>query len=124
MTRKTKTYLLILGAAFLLLVGLPLWFIFGPPRRLVISKETTVLTQPLNAEGQVDYVEAVLQTQRAGVTPQNNAAVPLVQAMWQEKGLNPEQKDFLCKELGITKPEQEGIDDDLWNQRYKDLIIA
>lgn len=123
MTRKTKTYLIIIGGSLLLLIGVPAWFIFGPPRRLEISPETTGLTEPLTAAGQVNYVQAVSQMRSAGVTPANNAAVPLVLATWKSDALEPEAQEFLCRELGIPRPEQEGLDVDLWTPRYKQLLL-
>ncbi|MCC9606795.1 hypothetical protein LOC68_16070 [Blastopirellula sp. JC732] len=108
MTRKTKTYLFVVGGAFLLLVGIPLWFIFGPPRRLVISPETTVLTEPLTADGQVDYVTAVIEQQRVGVTQDNNAAIPLLRATWPCE-LEPNEQQIVCEELGIEPPQKDGL---------------
>lgn len=123
MTRKTKTYLFIIGGSLLLLIGVPAWFILGPPRRLEISPETTGLTKPLNADGQVDYVAAVLEARRAGVTPENNAAVPLARATWNTVALSPEAQEYLCRELGIPKPDRKGLDVDLWTPRYKQLLL-
>ena len=48
--------------------------------RITISPETTCLLGPLNADGTVNYVAALDAEYSRGVTPQNNAAVPLLQA--------------------------------------------
>ena len=48
--------------------------------RITVSRETTYLLGPLNADGTVNYVAALDAEYSRGVTPQNNAAVPLLQA--------------------------------------------
>ena len=45
----------------------------GVPIR--ISKETTYITSPLRNDGTVDYIEALSQRQREGVTSENNSVV-------------------------------------------------
>ena len=52
-----------------------------PHVAITISKETTYITGPLRKDGYVDYVAALNQRFRAGVTPENNAAVPFLKAM-------------------------------------------
>lgn len=46
-----------------------------------VSKETTYYTTPVRSDGTIDYVEALNARLAAGVTPQNNAAIPLLEAM-------------------------------------------
>lgn len=48
--------------------------------RITVSPETTYLAGPLNADGTVNYVAALDAEYSQGVTPENNAAVPLLQA--------------------------------------------
>ncbi len=48
--------------------------------KVVISKETTYFTGPLRKDGGVDYVAALNRRYAEGVTPENNAAVALLQA--------------------------------------------
>ena len=52
-----------------------------PRGEITISKETTYITEPLRKDGYVDYVAALNERFRAGVTPENNAAVPFWKAM-------------------------------------------
>jgi hypothetical protein len=52
--------------------------------RLTVSKETTVLTQPVNPDGSVNYIAAINAQASEGVTPENNAGVLLVRAMGPE----------------------------------------
>ena len=52
-----------------------------PRPKITISKETTYITEPLRADGCVDYVAAVKRHCSEGVTPENNAAIPFWQAV-------------------------------------------
>ncbi|MEJ7594207.1 MAG: hypothetical protein WKF77_21940 [Planctomycetaceae bacterium] len=52
---------------------------FGVPIR--ISKETTYITSPLRNDGTVDYIEALSQRQREGVTAENNSVVMFQRAL-------------------------------------------
>jgi hypothetical protein len=56
-----------------------------PP--FTIGKETTRVTGPLNKDGSIDYVAALNERLRRGVTPANNAVVLL----WQATGPHPER---------------------------------
>src|SRR3954466_16399265 len=49
-------------------------------RPFVISKETTYFTAPVRADGTIDYVEAINARLSRGVTPENNAGIPLLDA--------------------------------------------
>ena len=73
----------------------------GPSRtKITISKETTFITGPLDAEGYVDYFAALNAVASKGVTPENNAAVLLYQAFG--PGAIPEAtRAELAKLLGI-----------------------
>ncbi len=66
-----------------LIVALAAWLALQwlPPRpKLVVSRETTWITEPLLPDGTVDYEAAWRAEHSAGVTPENNAA-PLLLAM-------------------------------------------
>jgi hypothetical protein len=81
-----------------------LWQLFGPHEPIVVSRETTRITAPLLADGLPDYAQAVLETSRAGVTPENNAAALMWQAMGPGTGndaLPPGDWRALCEELQI-----------------------
>jgi len=57
-----------------------LWvLVFGLPE-LIVSRETTFLTEPLDEDGLPDYVAAWNQRMSEGVTPENNAAAHLWEA--------------------------------------------
>lgn len=77
-----------------------------PKIPIIVSRETTYLTGPLNADGTVNYVAAINEMASKGVTPEDNAAIPLIQS----KGdiiLEPEMtplKDNFYKTVGMTIP--------------------
>jgi hypothetical protein len=81
-----------------------------PPKKqthIEIGKETTVLTEPLDEEGYVDFLEALNQEASRGVTPENNAAVPLWQAFGPAEVDEP-LRDKFFKRLGMPVPAVEG----------------
>jgi hypothetical protein len=49
----------------------------GCSPRLSVSRETTYFIRPLHPDGSVDYAAALNELYGSGVTPENNAAVPL-----------------------------------------------
>ena len=73
----------------------------APPVLVSISKETTYLTKPLRKDGYVDYIAALDERCHNGVTPQNNAAV----LMWQAVGpaaIEAGQRNEYFQRLGIA----------------------
>jgi hypothetical protein len=74
---------------------------------ITISKETTYITEPLRKDGYVDYVAALNELFRAGVTPGNNAAVPLLKAMGPGK-ISAKCRDEYCRMLGIAPLPEKG----------------
>ncbi len=70
--------------AVLLLLGLG-WFLFqlfAMKTDIVVSKETTFITEPLGSDGLPDFPAYILARDSEGVTPENNAAVLIWQATW------------------------------------------
>ncbi|MGA2032993.1 MAG: alpha/beta hydrolase [Thermoguttaceae bacterium] len=78
-----------------------------PNVAITISKATTYITGPLRKDGYVDYVAALNERFRAGVTPENNAALPFLKAMW-PGGIDPKYRDEYCKMLGIKPLPEKG----------------
>jgi hypothetical protein len=76
MAQCSKILLLFATAMATLLLGGELRA--APRAGLPIGYSTTRITGPLTKDGQVDYVAAFNQRYGKGVTPQNNAAVPLL----------------------------------------------
>lgn len=72
---------------------------------ITISKATTYITEPLRADGYPDYMAALNRKASEGVTPENNAAVPLVQAFgpaW----IDSKDREQFFKLLGIPAARQ------------------
>jgi hypothetical protein len=74
---------------------------------ITISKETTYITEPLRADGYPDYLAALNRLGSEGVTPENNAAVLLVQALGPEKIPSEDREEFF-KMLGIAPLPENG----------------
>lgn len=75
----------------------------GPPP-YAISKETTYITEPLRPDGAVDYVAALNARLSEGVTPDNNAAVLLLEVMGSGV-VEPEIREEVYALLGVPVPE-------------------
>jgi hypothetical protein len=106
---KPRRYL---ALAALLFFTWFLWQLFGPNPPIIVSKETTYITEPLLPSGMPDYRKYLLDKLRDGVTPENNAAVLLWQSI-KPDDLKPEEYPIVAKEIGI--------DDKVVPQRLKSL---
>lgn len=100
---KKHHYLRWLTIAALLFIAWFCWRLFGPNPPIIVSKETTYITEPLRPDGLPDYQRYVREKLRDGATPENNAAVLILQAMGPGK-LKPNEQIAVAKELGITLP--------------------
>jgi hypothetical protein len=100
-----------------------------PRPKITISKETTYITEPLRADGCVDYVAAVNRHCSEGVKLENNAAIPFWQAVG-PKELDKKIRKQYFELLGIPELPEEGpylvsfsdvlqLDRD-WNQPFAD----
>ncbi|MFP6648952.1 MAG: hypothetical protein VB817_05805, partial [Pirellulaceae bacterium] len=72
-----------------------------------IGKETTRISGPLKENGDVDYLAAINKEKSRGVTPANNAGVPIWQAFGRQD-LVPELVDEFFRRLGMTPPPENG----------------
>ena len=71
--------------------------------KITLGYDTTRITAPLRADGTVDYLAALNQAHSKGVTPANNAAIKLVEAIGPD--LFPDSiRDEALKQLGVTLP--------------------
>jgi len=70
-----------------------------PP--ITVSKETTWITEPLNADGTVNYVAAADAWLSKGVTRENNAAILILQAFGRD-AINEKVRDAIIKRLELT----------------------
>ena len=78
-----------------------------PAPKWPVGKETTYFTGPLDSEGYVDYVAALNNQLRKGITPDANANV----LIWKAIGPTPESKKMpgeYFKWLGIEEPPPQG----------------
>ncbi|TWT38563.1 hypothetical protein [Blastopirellula retiformator] len=107
MKKKTLTYAII-GGIVLLSLAILIWIVAGPSGPIVVSKQTTHLTEPLSKNGLVDYHQAILEMQGNGVTPEQNAAIPYLQATW-PAGIAPEDQPLVCDALQMPMPEAPGL---------------
>ncbi len=122
--KKKPSIMRWIGGALLLLFVLFLWQLFGPDPAIVVSRETTYITAPLTADGLPDYGQYLLDKSREGVTPENNAAVLLWQALW-PGDLEPEHYALMADELGLDEipSGDESLQSDD-SQQNQDRILA
>ncbi len=78
------------------------------PGGIIISRETTFLTGPLRKDGSVDYLAALNERCSKGVTPENNAAIPLLQAVG-TAGIIEATRPQYFKMLGIAPMPDKGL---------------
>ena len=91
--KKLSAAVLVLAIFF---VGFVVRFVVSfMPVPLVISKETTYITEPLRSDGTPDYVAALNQRLSKGVTPENNAAV----LFWKAAGRGQYQEEWYTQVL-------------------------
>jgi hypothetical protein len=76
------------------------------PPRFAISKDTTYVTGPLRADGTIDYVEAINEHLSKGVTKENNAAIPLLQALMPGEPVRQAHYAKVWQKLGVPAPEK------------------
>lgn len=71
-------------------------------RPFVISKETTYVTGPVRKDGTIDYVAAINERLSAGITKENNAAIPMLEALTQIAQEQGPHYEKVRKQLGMT----------------------
>ncbi len=112
-------------AGGLLVMGLVSWVVFQatrPAPAIVVSRETTWLTEPLADDGLPDYAGYLLARAREGVTAETNGAVPFLRAMW-PAGLEPgEQQRVVCEEVGMEVPGDVGMGSPLGDKRLEESL--
>jgi hypothetical protein len=98
--RKKHSVLWLIGGLFFLLLVFFFFQLFGPNPRIVVSKQTTFITEPLGPDGLPDYEQHVLNRLRDGVTPENNAVALLWQALF-PADVDPKFHAAVAAELGL-----------------------
>lgn len=105
--RRRWVFWLITGVAIFAVPATFILFMFGPDPPIRVAKETTYLTEPLADDGLPDYVAALIDEGREGVTPENNGALPFLEVVWQTPGTsdaiaqNAEEAEWLLETLGV-----------------------
>jgi hypothetical protein len=113
-----------LGGIFLLLALLFVLQLFGPNPPIVVSPQTTFITEPRGPDGLPDYERYVLELYRDGATPANNAAPLLMQALWPAE-LDPKDYAMVAMELGLDEiPSKEEALQGLHEKAVSDRITA
>jgi len=75
--------------------------------KLIVARDTTYFTEPLDADGNVDFVAAINRRISAGITPENNAAVPFWRACGPPK-IDPTARAEYFRLLGSDVPASDG----------------
>ena len=114
---------IVLVAGATLAGGLVAWGLHGPESPIVVSPETTLLTEPFAADGLPDYARHALTLAGRGTPPADNAAVPLLQAFW-PMDFDEEDLAAVCQDLGIDRPADPLVGFDGDNFVYDDAIRA
>ncbi|HEY3393497.1 MAG TPA: hypothetical protein VGK58_12375 [Lacipirellulaceae bacterium] len=99
-TRKKPRVEWWLGSLVVLFPALAMFQQGAPP--IILSRETTFVTEPLKADGLPDYEKYALAVYRANIVPENNAAVLLWTAMWPGE-IEPADYSRFCRELGLVE---------------------
>jgi hypothetical protein len=87
-----------------LVVLLPCFLLFqpvDPGPDIIVSPETTYITEPLKPDGLPDYERYLLKLYRGEIRPEDNAAVLLWQALW-PGDLEPADHKPFCREIGLA----------------------
>lgn len=98
-----KRKLLYFGIFLLLALGWFLYQLFGPNSKVRLGPKTTYITEPLAEDGLPNYVLALDQLQREGVTPENNGALPFWRAMGPGEEMTLADFKLLCDALGLEE---------------------
>lgn len=99
--KKPNVQWWVIGCLIAVLIFVFFLQLFGPSPGILVSKQTTYITEPLTADGLPDYARNYLERSREGVTPQNNAATLILPALWPAE-YAPAQFAAVAAELGLA----------------------
>ena len=105
--KKWRRLFALLAGVFLVLVVVPVVYQMVRGPRMTISRETTYITEPLDVNGYPDYAAWLNRELSAGVTPDNNATVLLLQAVGPAV-IRSELRERYWKLLGIEPLPEKG----------------
>ena len=107
MSRRRRMFLFAVCVFFFLLLTFFAWLAWPGSSTFTISPETTYVTGPLDANGNVNYVTALNERLSKGITPDKNANV----LIWIALGPHPEggtmPREYF-EWLGIGPPPEQG----------------
>lgn len=110
---RWKFRLLVVLAVLLFVPLAGLAWVWQPSPPLILSRETTYITNPLLSDGRPDYAGWVNRVCSEGVTPENNAAVAIVKLLSTAEFANDHayglHRPELLAELGITFDVSDGL---------------
>ena len=115
-----KRFVLVGGIAFALFVAYMAYQLLTPTGPIAVSPRTTVITEPLADDGLPEFAAYLLGEMKGGVTPENNGAIPFLQAMW-PAGLT--SRRAVCDELGMEMPTSNGLVDPYEDQDLVEALV-
>lgn len=123
--RRLKPKWVIIGSVVTPILGLVGWILFQflPGPAIVVSKETTFITEPLADDELPDYEAYFLEIGFEGVTPENNAAVLLWKVLW-PGDLDPRYHGLMCRALGMEIPKEEEALVPVYDDRVLETIAS
>lgn len=74
--------------------------VFGPNPPITISRETTYIVAPLDADGLPDYERYLLDRYRHGIDPKQNAAIDILPILGPRE-FGPGEYELVCQELKL-----------------------
>jgi len=108
MKKYVKYFLIALTVIVVLLLAVGyILFFTDLSYQITVSRETTVITEPLLADGRVDYGHALNKIASRGVTPETNALIPYVKLAGNHCFEYYPQEDFniFCERIGVKQEE-------------------
>ncbi len=97
-----------LAGILVMLSGLCAW-VFWPlaPVEPIVSRQTSYLLGPLKPDGTVDYQSVIEKRLSEGVTRENNAAIPLLEALGPQS-IDETSRPAVLEALGLSALPEEG----------------
>lgn len=92
----------IMAGVVTLAIGALLWGLFGPEPRIIVSRETTCITEPLAQDVLPDYRTHLLSLYGPAPPPEDNAAAVLLQVLWPLEMTSPSAElTAVCRALAM-----------------------
>jgi hypothetical protein len=95
------------------------------PQNIRVCPETTWVTEPVDGEGFVDYLAAINQRSRRGITPENDAGVLLFRALGRYEDMPETYWDEFHRELGIEPLPAQGnyfVEDARFAEQHPEML--